>query len=64
MSNLDTVNGLIRTNIFISVIEKNEFKRRAQKEGVSYATLIRRAMAQFLGTDVEQFECAARRGMK
>ena len=50
-----TVNRLVRSNIFMSVAEKAEFARRAKKQGVSAATLIRQAMANFLGSDAEQF---------
>lgn len=49
MANIKSVNGLIRSNIFISVAEKNAFQALAKKRGVSYATLIRQAMSDFLG---------------
>jgi hypothetical protein len=45
-----TVNGLVRSNIFIAVSEKKAFQAMAKKRGVSYSTLIRQAMATFLGS--------------
>ena len=52
-----TCNGLIRTNIFLSLSDKVALKVRAKREGVSYATLTRQAISTFLGSKSEPFKC-------
>jgi hypothetical protein len=49
-------NNLIRSNIFLPVAAKKALQARAKKLGVSYSTLIRRAIAAFLGSADEPFE--------
>jgi hypothetical protein len=56
VANQKTVNGLIRSNVFMSVDEKKAFQALARKQGISYATLIRQAMSDFLGSKSEPFE--------
>jgi len=51
-----TANGLVRSNIFLSVAEKAEFQKRAKAEKVSFATLVRRVMADYLGTKTTALE--------
>jgi hypothetical protein len=48
----------------LAVAEKKALKKRAKIEGVSFATLVRAALAQFLGVEAEQFKCVARRGVR
>ena len=54
--NNQSVNGLVRSNIFLSVEDKKAMQARARKQGVSYATLTRQAIAAFLGSKSEPFE--------
>lgn len=42
---------LIRTNIFLSVEERDEFTRRARIAGTSAASLIRMVLDGYLGID-------------
>jgi hypothetical protein len=56
MSNIQTVNGLIRSNVMLSASEKKAFQTLARKRGVSYSTVVREAMTQFLGSKADAFE--------
>lgn len=56
MAKQKSVNGLIRSNIFMTVADKKAFQVIARKRGVSYSTLIRQAMSAFLGSKSEPFE--------
>jgi hypothetical protein len=43
---------LIRTNVFLSVAERAKLKKLAAKQGVSFASVIRRVLDAFLGIPV------------
>jgi post-segregation antitoxin (ccd killing protein) len=55
-----SANGLIRTNIFLSVQDKKALAARAKQLNVSAATLTRQALATFLGSKIEPFKETAR----
>jgi hypothetical protein len=40
---------LVRTNVFLSVAEREALKKLARKQGVSFASIIRRVLDAFLG---------------
>jgi hypothetical protein len=56
--------GLIRTNVFLSVAERDGLKRIARRQGISAAEVTRRVLDSFLGIPAAPVEpITFKRGM-